>query len=67
MFAPYQFLIAMENDRLRTAAGGRPLAVGERADLLAQETGVVVRPPRRGLGRHVRRAFSHRAAADANA
>jgi hypothetical protein len=69
MFAPYQFLIAIENDRLRSGAGRRRLLVpsDESAALLPREAGVVASPPRHGLGRHWTRAFRHRAAGRAAA
>jgi len=62
MYIPYQFLIAMENDRLRTLERQqlRRMACREAAvSRRTRERG----EPSRGLGRRVTRAFGRRPAA----
>ena len=67
MYIPYQFLMAIENDRLRTAARDqqRAAACRDRAARLARETEFAARQPRHGLGRRVARAFGRRPTAGA--
>jgi hypothetical protein len=66
MYIPYQFLIAIENDRLRTAERHqlRVAACRDRAARLAREDDRAVKPYR-GLGGRVTRAFGRRPAAGA--
>ena len=64
MYIPYQFLIAMENERLRDAARRQLVAdYCDCAACLARADGRALKP-RRGLGR-LRRAFGRRPAASA--
>lgn len=52
MYIPYQFLVVIENDRLRTAARRQPRVPK-------------ARKPRPGLGGRVSRAFGRRPAVEA--
>jgi hypothetical protein len=67
MYIPYQFLIAIENDRLRTLERHqfRQAVCRERAARLAREADAEARRSRHGLGRRVGRAFGRRASAGA--
>lgn len=68
MYIPYQFLIAIENERLQTAAR-RQLRVAVRRDNAARLARPADGPGRhpRSLGRRVTRAFGHRTPAKAAA
>jgi hypothetical protein len=64
MYIPYQFLMAIENDRLRDTARHRVRAQAcrERNARIAREAEFEARQPHRGLGRRVARTFGRRPA-----